>query len=165
MPSLDEKLVYLHCSSIFIGKSAEIRQLKAVKRRLSDCRTSIQALTQNFSVLDIATVAKRLLEEGIFQSVPQAKRRFPELFQQPEAKEAKSKASKANVARLEAEEAHEAVSTSEEETGSGYDGTPAYLRRLPSKDSGCGARQVSSTIHERDGSVAHSSQRRKRKPT
>ena len=164
MPSPAENLVYLHCSAIFVGKNAEIRRLKAVRRRLSDRRTLIRALTQNFSILDIATVAKRLLEEGLFQSVPQAKRRFPELFQQPEAKGAKNKASEANVARLKPEEAHEAVSTSEEETDSGYDGAPAYLRRLPSKDSGCGARQVSSTIHESDGSVAHSSQQRKRKP-
>ena len=142
MQSPDERLVYLHCSSIFTGSNAQVRRLKKVTQLLSKHTASIRALTEIFTMNDIATVAKKLLEEGVFESLPLAKRRFPGIFQRTEAEEATWKASEAEVTRIEAEEAPEGIATSDEETDSDHDGTCAYQRRRLSEELGRGARQV-----------------------
>lgn len=111
----DQRLVYLHCSSIFKEANAQIRRLKKVTQVLSERRQSIQILTNEFTLDAIAAVAKQLLDDRIFESLPRAELRFPELFQRSETQEAEREASEAEVARIEAGAAQETVVTSDEE--------------------------------------------------
>ena len=111
----DQRLVYLHCSSIFHGANAQIRRQKKITQVLSKHKDSIKILTDDFSLDAIVTVAKALLDEQIFQSKFRAQLHFPELFQPSETQEAEREASEAEVARIEAEAVQETVVTSDEE--------------------------------------------------
>ena len=113
----DGRLVYLHCSSIFSGANALVRKAKKVSQLLQTHRASINTLTREFTVSDIATVAKELLEEQIFESQPRARLRFPELFQPSETREAEREASEEEAIRIEAEAAQDLVLTSDDEGG------------------------------------------------
>ena len=116
-PSPDSRLVYLHCSSIFSGANAQVRRPKAVTRLLEQRKESIKILTKEFPLPAIAATAKELLEEQIFESLPRAKLRFPELFQTSETQEAERAASEAEVVRIEAEAARDIVLTSDDDGG------------------------------------------------
>ena len=116
-PSPDSRLIYLHCSSIFSGANAQVRRPKAVTRLLEQRKESIKILTKEFSLPAIAATAKELLEEQIFESLPRAKLRFPELFQTSETQEAERAASEAEVVRIEAEAARDIVLTSDDDGG------------------------------------------------
>ena len=118
--SPDGRLVYLHCSSIFSGANAQVRKVKKISQLLQKHKASIKILTKEFTIPDIAATAKDLLEEQIFESIPRARLRYPELFQPSETQEAARAASEAEVVRIEAEAAHDIVLTSDEEDG--YDG-------------------------------------------
>ncbi len=111
----DQRLVYLHCSSIFNGANAQIRRLKKVTQILSEHRNSIKVLTNEFPLNAIAAVAKGLLDEQIFALEARARLQFPELFQPSETQEAEREASEAEVARIEADVVQETVVTSDEE--------------------------------------------------
>ncbi|CAL8575719.1 hypothetical protein XPA_001626 [Xanthoria parietina] len=114
----DGKLVYLHCSSIFNGPHAQIRQLKKVRQLLEKNQESIQILTNEYTLLDIAAVAKGLLEDQVFELLPEAKLRYPELFR-PSSKSQKAKrvASEAEVLRTEAQAVQDAVLSSDDKGG------------------------------------------------
>ncbi len=116
-PSPDRRLVYLHCSSIFSGANAQVRRPKAVSRLLQQHKASIKILTKEFTLPAITAIAKELLEEQIFESLPRAKLRFPELFQPSETQEAERAASEAEVVRIEAEAAQDIVLTSDDDGG------------------------------------------------
>ena len=116
-PSPDSRLVYLHCSSIFSGANAQVRKPKTVTRLLQERKASIKILTEEFPLPAIAAIAKELLEEQIFESLPRAKLRFPELFQTSETQEAERAASEAEVVRIEAEAAQDMVLTSDDDGG------------------------------------------------
>lgn len=113
--SPDGRLVYLHCSSIFSGANAHIRKAKKISQLLKNHKASTKILTKEFTLPAVAAVAKELLEERIFESLPRAKLRFPELFQRSETQEAERAASEAEVIRIEAEAAHDIVLTSDDE--------------------------------------------------
>lgn len=115
--SPDGRLVYLHCSSIFSGANAQVRRVKKVSQLLEKHKTSIKILTKEFTLPAIAAIAKELLEEEIFESLPRAKLRYPELFQLTETQEAERAASEAEVVRIEAEAAQDLVLTSDNEGG------------------------------------------------
>ncbi|KAL8822446.1 MAG: hypothetical protein Q9191_006820 [Dirinaria sp. TL-2023a] len=115
--SPDGRLVYLHCSSIFSGANAQVRRAKKVSQLLEQHKASIKILTKEFTVPAIAAVAKELLEERIFESLPRAKLRYPELFQLTETQEAERAASEAEVVRIEAEAAQDLVLASDDEGG------------------------------------------------
>lgn len=118
--SPDGRLVYLHCSSIFSGANAQVRRPKKISQLLNKYKASIKILTNEFTLQAIATVAKELLEERIFESLPRAKLRYPELFQPSETQEAERAASEAEVVRMEAEAAQDIVLTSDDEDGDEY---------------------------------------------
>ena len=113
----DQRLVYLHCSSIFSGANAHVRKAKKIAQLLGKHKASIKILTKEFTLPAVAAVAKELLEERIFESLPRAKLRYPELFQLSEMQEAERAASEAEVVRIEAEAAHDIVLTSDDEGG------------------------------------------------
>ncbi|KAL9622826.1 MAG: hypothetical protein Q9204_007995, partial [Flavoplaca sp. TL-2023a] len=115
--SPDGRLVYLHCSSIFSGANAQVRKVKKVSQLLEKHKASIKILTKEFTLPAVAAVAKELLEEQIFESLPRAKLRYPELFQPSETQEAERAASEAEVIRAEAEAAQDIVLTSDDEGG------------------------------------------------
>jgi len=115
--SPDGRLVYLHCSSIFSGANAQIRRPKKVSQLLEKHKASIKILTKEFTLPAIAAVARELLEKRIFESLPRAKLRYPELFQPSETQEAERAASEAEVVRIEAEAAQDIVLTSDDERG------------------------------------------------
>lgn len=115
--SPDGRLVYLHCSSIFNGANAQVRKAKKISQLLQTHKASIKILTKEFSLPAIATVAKELLEKGIFASLPRAKLCYPELFQPSETQEAERAASEAEVVRIEAEAAQDIILTSDDEGG------------------------------------------------
>ncbi|MCJ1400112.1 hypothetical protein MMC11_003315 [Xylographa trunciseda] len=115
--SPDGRLVYLHCSSIFSGGNAHVRRAKKVVQLLEKHKTSIKILTNEFTIAAIAAVAKELLEERIFDSLPRAKLRYPELFQPSGTQEAERAASEAEVIRIEAEAVQEIELTSDAEGG------------------------------------------------
>ena len=107
--SPDGRLVYLHCSSIFSGANAQVRKAKKISQLLQKHKKSIKILTGEFDIQAIAAVAKGLLENHIFESLPQARLRYPELFQPSETQEAERAASEAEVLRIEAEAAQDVV--------------------------------------------------------
>ncbi|KAL9016618.1 MAG: hypothetical protein Q9185_006030 [Variospora sp. 1 TL-2023] len=111
--SPDRRLVYLHCSSIFSGANAQIRRAKKITQLLQKHKGAIKILTKEFSLPAVAAVAKELLEEGIFESLPRAKLRYPELFQPSETQEAERAASEVEVIRIEAEAIQDVVLTSD----------------------------------------------------
>ncbi|KAL8777877.1 MAG: hypothetical protein Q9213_007669 [Squamulea squamosa] len=114
----DGRLVYLHCSSIFKGSDAQVRKAKKIAQLLEKHKSSIKILTNEYSLPAIAVVAKELLEKNIFESLPRAKLRYPELFQPPsDTQEAERTASEAEVIRIEAEAAQDIVLTSDDEGG------------------------------------------------
>ena len=98
----DQRLVYLHCRSIFHGTNAQLRQIKSIRRILETRRASIHFLTKDFSLDIIASVAKDLLQEGIFESTSKARLRFPEVFETTPAQKSERAASEAEAARSEA---------------------------------------------------------------
>jgi hypothetical protein len=109
------QLVYLHCSSIFRAENAKIRRLKKVTQLLSQHKASIKVLIDEFTLETIASVAKQLLEQKIFESPTRARKHFPELFQTSERQVAARVALEAEVARTEAEAVKETMVTSDEE--------------------------------------------------
>lgn len=115
--SPDGRLVYLHCSSIFSGANAHFRKVKKISQLLEKHKASIKMLTKEFTLPTVAAIAKELLEEQIFESLPRARLRYPELFQPSETQEAERAASEAEVIRIEAEAVQDIVLTSDDEGG------------------------------------------------
>ncbi|KAI4285995.1 MAG: hypothetical protein L6R38_000222 [Xanthoria sp. 2 TBL-2021] len=115
--SPDSRLVYLHCSSIFSGANAQVRRPKKITQLLQKHNAAIKILTKEFPLPAVAAVAKELLEERIFESLPRAKLRYPELFQLSETQEAERAASEVEVIRIEAEAVQDVVLTSDNEGG------------------------------------------------
>lgn len=111
----DERLVYLHCRSIFSKDKSQVRREKVITKLLESQRASIKILTKEFKLAAIAAVAKHLLEQRVFESLPRAKLKFPELFQPSETQEAERAASEEEALRAESEAAHEVVLTSDDE--------------------------------------------------
>ena len=113
----DGRLVYLHCSSIFSGTDAHVRKGKKILQLLEKHKASINILTNEYTLQAIAAVAKELLDEQIFESLPRAELRFPELLQLSETQVADRAASEAEAIRIETKAAHDIVLTSDEEGG------------------------------------------------
>ena len=107
--------VYLHCSSIFSGANTHVRKVKKIPQLLEKHKVFIIIFTQGFTLSAVAAIAKELLEEQIFEFLPRAKLRYPELFQPSETQEAERAASEAEVIRIEAEAAQDIVLTSDGE--------------------------------------------------
>ena len=75
-----KQMVYRHCSSIFTGPEVKVRQPKVVRRLLEENKGAIKSLTSKFSLHTISAVAKRLLDDGTFESEHRARDLFPDLF-------------------------------------------------------------------------------------
>ena len=115
MPIPEESLVYSHCSSIFTGTNAEVRRLKNVRKILVEHKASIRGFIDEFSLDNVSAVAQKLLKERVFEKPRRARRRFPELFEKPEAEGDGGTAPEAELLSFETAAAREALGTSEEE--------------------------------------------------
>lgn len=111
----DQRLVYLHCRSLFEGAMAQLRREKSIRPVLKANQASISFLTEEFSIDVITSVAKELLQDGIFESTSRAKLRFPELFETTPAQNLERAASEAKVARSEAAAIEEAIELFDQE--------------------------------------------------
>ncbi len=116
----DRKLVYLHCSPIFRGPNALLRKKNTILRLLQERQSTIQILTSQYPLQDIADVAQGLLKDKIFESLTVAKVRLPELFQlpqaqlqPPQAKVAERAAPDVGIARVETQTARDTALTSD----------------------------------------------------
>ncbi|KAL8992172.1 MAG: hypothetical protein Q9169_007310 [Polycauliona sp. 2 TL-2023] len=117
MAQPDGRLVYLHCSSIFSGANAHVRRAKKITQLLQQHKAAIKILTNEFSLSAVATVAKELLEEQIFESLPRAKLRYPELFQPSETQEAGRAVSDIEIIRIETDAMEDAILTFDKKGG------------------------------------------------
>lgn len=114
----EEKLVYSHCSFIFTGTNAEVRKLKKVRHILLLNKASIREFLDEFGLENVSVVAKKLLKEGVFQSLHRAQLRFPDSFQRSEAAEGGGvTVPEAEVVSFETEAAYEALETPEDSRG------------------------------------------------
>ena len=111
----EERLVYFHCSSIFTGTNAKVRKLKKVTQILLKHKASIRGFIDDFGLENVSVVAKKLLEERVFETSRRARRRFPEFFERSKAEEVGGTAPKAELLSFETAAAREALGTSEEE--------------------------------------------------
>lgn len=107
----DGGLAYAHCLSIFSGANAKIRDKRKIIRLLEEHKADIKALTNIYTMPDIVVAVKGLLEDQIFESLPRAKLRYPELFQPLQALEAKKVAPVAKIVKPETKETHEVAVT------------------------------------------------------
>ena len=117
MPLPEERLVYSHCSSIFTGTNAEVRKLKKVRQILLDHKASIRGFLDEFGLEDVSVVAKKLLKEGVFQSLHRAQLRFPDSFQRSEVGEVGRTVPEAEFGSFETEAEYEALGISEDDHG------------------------------------------------
>ena len=79
------QIVYLSCREIFTNTHTQIRQPKAILRRLESCKDLLQPLLAKYKLDAIAAVAKHLLEDKVFESPLRAREVFPALFAGPGA--------------------------------------------------------------------------------
>ncbi|KAL8989137.1 MAG: hypothetical protein Q9169_008424 [Polycauliona sp. 2 TL-2023] len=111
----DDRLVYLHCASIFSGQNAKVRKLKITKMLLEKHAASISGLLREYSLSAIASRAKELLMARIFESSSCAKQRYPDLFLP--TFEAKVTPLQMEMIKSEAKEVQDGVMDSDEEDG------------------------------------------------
>ena len=133
----EEKLVYSHCSFIFTGTNAEVRQLKKVKNILLLNKASIRGFLDEFGLENVSVVAKKLLKERLFQSPHRAQLRFPDLFQRSEAE----------AVDFETEALYEELGTSEDGRGrspaDGHDNHDGSLRMITPEEPSPSSRRPS----------------------
>jgi len=98
-----EQRVFLAYRAVFEGNNAQIRQPKAIKKLVSQHRTSAQTLLQSLGENQVIDTLKTLLERKVFQSELEAKLRFPKLFTISSSQSVQHIASEADAARSEAE--------------------------------------------------------------
>ncbi|KAJ5169018.1 uncharacterized protein N7482_004612 [Penicillium canariense] len=98
----DERLVYLACQHIFRGSNSHVRKLKAVKGLIEQNRLALSDILREHDIDRTSTVAKKLLENRVFNSTLRARTRFPELFDVSPTQSAEREASEAEAARDEA---------------------------------------------------------------
>lgn len=98
----DERLVYLACQHIFRDSNSQVRKLKTVKGLIEQNKTALADILREYNVDRTSNVAKKLLENRVFDSTLEAKIRFPELFDVSPTQSAEREASEAEAARDEA---------------------------------------------------------------
>ncbi|PPJ52916.1 hypothetical protein CBER1_11771 [Cercospora berteroae] len=78
----NERAVYMALRHVLVAGDSQLRALKKIKEKIRlQNSAALTALVQEHNLENVANVAKRLLEDKIFQSTSKAKLRFPELFE------------------------------------------------------------------------------------
>jgi hypothetical protein len=76
----DERLIYLACQHIFRGAYSQVRKLKTVKGLIRQNELALTDILREYDINRTSTVAKKLLDSEVFDSILKARIRFPELF-------------------------------------------------------------------------------------
>ncbi|KAJ6101903.1 hypothetical protein N7486_004330 [Penicillium sp. IBT 16267x] len=97
-----ERLVYLACQHIFRGSNSQVRKLKTVKGLIEQNKIALADILREYNIERTSNVAKKLLENRVFDSTLKAKIPFPELFDVSPTQSAEREASEAEAARYEA---------------------------------------------------------------
>lgn len=79
-PRLGPQLVYVQCRSLFVGQSASIRDLDAIKKILQEHRKAIPVLFNGYPFEKVCLIAQTLLFDGVFTSEARARKKFSLLF-------------------------------------------------------------------------------------
>ncbi|OJI90167.1 hypothetical protein ASPTUDRAFT_36811 [Aspergillus tubingensis CBS 134.48] len=79
-PKYEQRQVFLACSAIFSGANASIRKTKAIRTRLEMHESSLRRLIPGYNLTRVVSIAKILLEKGLFGSKAKAEAYFPGLF-------------------------------------------------------------------------------------
>lgn len=105
----DKQVVYLHCRSIFGGPRALVRQPRKVRELLRVKKASIKPLIHKFEFNDICTVAKELLDDGVFENESKARSIFPDLFTVSKAQATQREESEKRATKREADAIEEVM--------------------------------------------------------
>ncbi|KAI3096101.1 hypothetical protein CBS147333_9643 [Penicillium roqueforti] len=97
-----DEMVYPACQHIFRGSNSQVRKLKTVKGLIEQNKIALADILREYNVERIGNVAKKLLENRVFDSTLKAKIRFPELFDVVPTQSAEREASEPEAARDEA---------------------------------------------------------------
>lgn len=76
----DERLIYACCRSIFSGEDAQIRDDQSIAEVMYDCEGHIIMVIQSYGLESVVRVARRLLEQRVFEDTELAMAKFPEYF-------------------------------------------------------------------------------------
>ena len=106
--------VYLHCRNIFTGPNARVRKAKKVRKLLEKNQHSFATLANEYKLETICTVAKELLDAGIFNSISKAEAHFPGLFRSPHRGWEESESSDFDATRSELNALEDVISLEEE---------------------------------------------------
>ena len=98
----DERLVYLACQHIFRGSHSHVRRLKVIRSLIQENKPSLAGILREYNIDRTIKVAKKLLEDQVFDDTLKAKIRFPELFDVSPTQSAEREASEAEAVRGEA---------------------------------------------------------------
>ena len=116
-PKYEQRQVFLACSAIFSGANASIRKTKAIRTRLEMHESSLRRLIPGYHLTRVVSIAKLLLEKGLFGSKAKAEAYFPGLFDPCPVRQTLNAVLEQEASRSN-EEALEVVSQSYEEHGS-----------------------------------------------
>lgn len=95
----DERLVYRACQDIFRGSHSHVRKLKVIRSLIEENRPSLAGILREYNIDRTINVAKKLLEDQVFDNTLKAKIRFPELFDVSPTQSAEREASETEAVR------------------------------------------------------------------
>ncbi|KAJ6024282.1 hypothetical protein N7540_005079 [Penicillium herquei] len=124
----DERLVYLACQHIFRGSHSHVRRLKVIRSLIQENKPSLADILREYDIDQTTNVAKKLLEDQVFDNTSKAKIRFPELFDVSPTQNAEREASEARrreVKQVRPTESHLGASSVNKAIPSLY---PVYIQ-------------------------------------
>lgn len=106
----DKRRVYLAGRAIFTGDKALLRQLKKVRKVVTDNKGVLRPLIRDLGEEKVVEIVRDLLERRVFETELRAKIEFPELFQSSPNQEIQREASEVDAARSVSEAINEIAS-------------------------------------------------------
>lgn len=113
----EQRQIFLACRAIFSGANASIRKTKTIRTRLEMHESSLRRLIPGYNLTRVVSIAKILLEKGLFGSKAKAEAYFPGLFDPCPVRQTLNAVLEQEASRSN-EEVLEVVSQSYEEHGS-----------------------------------------------
>lgn len=117
----DDRTIYSTFSNIFKGANASMRKQKSVKKLVQQHETKpeVRQLLKRYGSTELADRLRVLLTEGIFESTPSARKRFPAFFEPSPAQSPERAASEVATAPQQAQTLEQAVEEAlDDEAGS-----------------------------------------------
>ncbi|KAK7756894.1 hypothetical protein SLS62_000910 [Diatrype stigma] len=111
----DKRRVYLAGRAIFTGDKALLRQLKKVRKVITDNKGVLRPLIRDLGEEKVVEIVRDLLERRVFETELRAKIEFPELFHSSPNQEIQREASEVDAARSVSEAINEIASVEDGE--------------------------------------------------